>query len=95
MGTEESAHFHQSGQSVALVSPSIFQEGLGRLIRGLLPPPWGVLQVCQTPLRLTGRLRRLAGRVLGVDGFRGMRWHATPVTVFTVQPDVKLLHTLA
>lgn len=61
METQASSHFHQSGESMALVSPSIFKEGLGRRIRGLLPPPWGVLQVCQTPLQLTGCLAGFMG----------------------------------
>lgn len=71
MGTQASSHFHQSGQSVALVSPNIFREGLERLLRGLLPRPRGVLQVRQTPLQLTGCLRCF-GWVLRVHGFRGM-----------------------
>lgn len=58
MGTQASSHFHQSGQSMALVSPGVFKERLGRLIRGLLPLLQGVLQVCQTPLLLTDCLQR-------------------------------------
>lgn len=67
MGTQTSSRFHQSGQSVVLVSPSIFKERLGRLIHGLLPPPQGVLQVCQTPLQLTGCLQQHFGW-LGAQG---------------------------
>lgn len=55
-GSQMSSRFHHSGQSMALLSPSIFKEKLGRLIPGLLPPRRGVLQVCQTPLQLTGCL---------------------------------------
>ena len=91
MGTQVSRHFDQSGQSVALVSPSIFKEGLGRFIRGLLPPPRGVLQVCQTSLQLTGCLQRFGwlgaqgswvqGRVIARNTYDGVYSSARCVSI--------------
>lgn len=64
MGIPAPAHFHiWSGWSMALVSPSIFKEGLETLICGLLPPPLGF---SQTPLQEMGWLRSFGW--LGAQG---------------------------